>query len=74
MEISITFSIPDITNCWRQMEDRHSKYTHLSNMGRNILLIIAHAVRKSAICNSDQMPFVNLPDTLVALTGASKYL
>jgi hypothetical protein len=36
MEISSTFRIPDITDGWRQQEETHSKYAHLSNVERDI--------------------------------------
>jgi len=39
-EISSTFSIPDITDWWRQQEETHSKYANLSNVARNIFAII----------------------------------
>jgi len=44
MEISSTFWILDITDWWRQQEETHSKYADLSNVARDILSIIAHAV------------------------------
>jgi hypothetical protein len=44
MEISSTFWIPDITGCWRQQEEMHSKYANLSNVARYIFSIIPHGV------------------------------
>jgi hypothetical protein len=44
IEIGSTFWIPDITNWWRQQEETHSKYTALSNVGRDIFPIIPHGV------------------------------
>jgi len=44
MEISSTFWILDITDWWRQQEEMHSKYSDLSNVGRDIFSIIAHGV------------------------------
>jgi len=43
-EISSTFWMPDITHCWRQQEETHSKYANLSNVALNILSIIPHGV------------------------------
>jgi len=48
MEISSTFWIPDITDWWRHMEETNSKYTDLSNVVRDILLIIPHGVGEEA--------------------------
>jgi len=45
MWISSTFWIPDITDWWRQHDERHSKYTDLSNVARDIFTIIPHGVR-----------------------------
>ena len=44
MEISSTFSLPDITDWWHQQEEMHSKYTDLSNVAHNIFCIIPHGV------------------------------
>ena len=44
MEISSTFSIPDITDWWRQQEETHSLYADLSNVVRNTLSIIPPGV------------------------------
>jgi hypothetical protein len=44
MEFSSTFWFPDITNWWLQQEERHSKYTDLSNVARDIFSIIQHGV------------------------------
>jgi len=44
MEISSTFWIPDITDWWRQQEERHSKYADLSNVACDIFSIIRHGV------------------------------
>jgi len=44
MEIRSTFWIPDITDCWRQQEETHSKYPDLSNVARDIFSIIPHGV------------------------------
>jgi len=44
MEISSTFWIPDIAEWWRQQEEMHSKYAHLSNVARDIFSIIPHGV------------------------------
>jgi hypothetical protein len=35
-EISSTFWLPDIINCWRQQEETYSKYADLSNVARNM--------------------------------------
>jgi len=48
MEIRSTFSLPDITDWWRQQEEMHSKYTDLSNVAINIFSIIPHYVRVEA--------------------------
>jgi len=48
MEISSTFCIPDITDWWRQQEDRHSKYADLSNVARDIFSIIHVRARMPA--------------------------
>jgi len=48
MDSSSTFWLPDITDWWRQQEERHSKYTDLSNEARDIFSIIAHGVRVEA--------------------------
>jgi len=48
MEISSTFCIPDITDCWRQQEETHSKYANLSNVAHDIFSIIPHGVRVEA--------------------------
>jgi len=44
MDISSTFSLPDITGRWRQQEETHSKYADLSNVARDIFSIIPHGV------------------------------
>jgi hypothetical protein len=44
MEISRTFSIPDITDRWRQQEETHSNYADLSNVARDIFSLIPHGV------------------------------
>jgi len=44
MAISSTFWIPDITDWWGQQEETHSKYADLSNVARDIISIIPHAV------------------------------
>jgi len=44
MEICSPFWIPDITDWWRQQEEKHSKYADLSNVARDIFSIIPHAV------------------------------
>jgi len=44
MEISSTFWIPDITDCWRQQDETDSKYADLSNVARDIFSIIPHGV------------------------------
>jgi len=44
MEFSITFWIPDITDCWCQPEETHSKYANLSNVAQNIFSIVPHGV------------------------------
>jgi hypothetical protein len=48
MEISSTFWLPDITDCWRHQEETHSKYTDLSTVARNIFSIIPHGVGAEA--------------------------
>jgi len=48
MESSRTFWSPDITDWWRQKEDRQRKYTDLSNVARDIFSIIHHRVRVEA--------------------------
>jgi len=45
MEISSTFWLPDITDCWRQQETTHTKYPNLFNVGLDIICIIPHGVR-----------------------------
>jgi hypothetical protein len=45
MEISTTFWLPDITDCWPQQWDTHSKYADLSNVAHDIFSIIPHSVR-----------------------------
>jgi len=40
--------IPDITDCWRQREETHSKYAELFNVSRDIFSTIPHAVRVKA--------------------------
>jgi len=42
MEISSTFWIPDLTDWWRQPEEKHSNYADLSNLACNIFSIIPH--------------------------------
>jgi len=44
MESSRTFWILDITDCWRQEEETHSKYADLSNVARDRFSIIPHGV------------------------------
>ena len=44
MEISSTFWIPDITDWWRQQEETHPKYAHLSNVAHDIFSILPHGV------------------------------
>jgi len=44
MEISTTYWITDITDCWGQQEEMHSKYADLSNMARDVFSIIPHGV------------------------------
>jgi hypothetical protein len=44
MEISSIFLITDITDWWRQQEETHSKYAHLSNVARDRFSIIPHCV------------------------------
>jgi hypothetical protein len=44
MEIISTFLIPDTTDWWQQLEEMNSKYTELSNVGRDIFSIIIHGV------------------------------
>jgi len=44
MDFSSTFWIPDITNWWRQQEERHSKYADLSHVACDIFSIIPHGV------------------------------
>jgi len=51
MGISSTFCIPDITDCWHQQEETHSKYTDLSNVVRDIFSIIPHGVIVEASCS-----------------------
>jgi len=48
MEISSAFWLPDITDWWRQQDETHSKYAHLSNGARDIFSIILHGVRVEA--------------------------
>jgi len=48
MEISRTFSLPDIPNWWPQQEETHSKYADLSNVARNIFSIRPHGVEVEA--------------------------
>ena len=44
MEISSTFWLPDITDCWWQQGETLSKYADLSNVERDIFSIIPHSV------------------------------
>jgi len=44
MEISSTFWLPDITDCWHQQEETHSKYAALCIVAHNIFSIIPHGV------------------------------
>jgi len=44
MEMSSTFSIPDITDCWCQREETHNIFTNLPNVARNKSSIIPHGV------------------------------
>jgi len=44
MEIRSTFWFPDITDCWRQQEETHSKYADLSNVACDMFAIIPHGV------------------------------
>jgi len=44
MVISRTFSLPDITDWWRQQEDKHSKYADHYNVARDIIPIVPHGV------------------------------
>jgi len=44
MEISRTFSLPDITDWWRPREETHSKYADLSNVAHDLFSIIPHGV------------------------------
>jgi len=48
MEISSTFWITDIAECWQQHEETHSKYADLSNVAHDIVTIIPHGVRVEA--------------------------
>jgi hypothetical protein len=44
MEISTTCGILDISDWWHQQEERHLKYTDLSNVAHNIFSVIPHGV------------------------------
>jgi hypothetical protein len=44
MESSSTFWIPHIIGWWCQQKEKHSKYTDLSNVVRNIFTILPHGV------------------------------
>ena len=44
MEINSTFWVPDITDCWRQQEETHSKYADTASMARDIFSIIPYCV------------------------------
>ena len=46
--ISSTFSLPDVTDSWRQQEETHSKYANLPNVACDIFSIIPHGVRVEA--------------------------
>ena len=48
MEISSTFWLPDIADWWHQQEERHSKYTDLSNVVRDVFSIIPHGATLEA--------------------------
>jgi hypothetical protein len=48
MEISSTFWVPDITNCWCQQEDMYSKSTNISDAAHKIFSILPHGVRVEA--------------------------
>ena len=54
MEIGCTFSIPDITNWWREQEEMYSKYANPSNTVRDIFSIILHGVRVEASFSLDR--------------------
>jgi hypothetical protein len=51
MEINSTLWIPDITDCWCQQEEIHSKYADLSNVARDTFSIIPHGVGVEASCS-----------------------
>jgi len=40
MEIGSTFQFPDITNCWRWLEETHPKYADLSDVARDKFSIL----------------------------------
>jgi len=44
IEISSTFSLPDITDCWSPQADTHSKNADLSDVARDLFCIIPHRV------------------------------
>jgi len=44
VEVSSTLWIPDITDRWRQQEDRHTKYADLSNVACNSFSILQHGI------------------------------
>jgi hypothetical protein len=48
VEFSSAFWIRDITDCWHQLEETHSKYTDLSNVARIIFPTLPHGVRVEA--------------------------
>jgi len=48
MESSSSFCLLDITNCWCQQEETHSKYADLSDVVRDIFFIIPPVVRVEA--------------------------
>jgi hypothetical protein len=48
MEISSTYLLRDITDWWRQQEERHSNYADLSNVACTIFSFIPHGVRMEA--------------------------
>jgi len=48
MEISSTFSIPHISDWWRQHEEKHFKYADLSNVARDVFSIRPHGVGMEA--------------------------
>ena len=54
MEISSPFLLPDITICWRQNQEMHSKYADHANVVRDIFSVMPDGVGVEASVSLDQ--------------------